>query len=117
MAGPSAPRCTGRFSFFCRFIDVRRYTKPFLHITDQLALLQQRGMIIDHPDDAADSLRHIGYYRLSAYWYPFRAVTVEEISRGKLQRPSMRPSLVRRAGHTERHVMAPPFGVSDFTIR
>lgn len=32
-------------------------------------------MVIDDPARARDCLRRIGYYRLSAYWYPFRCTT------------------------------------------
>ena len=48
-----------------------RYEKPFLSIEQQIALLKSRGMVIDG-DVAQGALEHIGYYRLSAYWYPFR---------------------------------------------
>lgn len=47
------------------------FQKPALSIQDQIALLQQRGLIItDHPL-AVHSLSHISYYRLRAYWYYF----------------------------------------------
>jgi abortive infection bacteriophage resistance protein len=48
------------------------YTKSHLTFPQQLALLKSRGMQID--DDAAgvECLHRIGYYRLSAYWYPLR---------------------------------------------
>jgi abortive infection bacteriophage resistance protein len=48
------------------------YSKPYLTIAQQLALIQQRGMIISDPQRAALVLQKIGYYRLSGYWYPFR---------------------------------------------
>jgi len=50
------------------------YNKPFLSLPDQLALIKSRGMIV--PDDAAaiDALHRNGYYRLSAYWFPFRQI-------------------------------------------
>lgn len=50
-----------------------RFTKPYLAIPDQIALLQQRGMIITDLARASAYLERIGYYRLSGYWYPFRA--------------------------------------------
>lgn len=49
----------------------RPYSKPWLTLEDQAALLQSRGL-----DDAVrhvDDLRRVGYYRLSGYWYPLRS--------------------------------------------
>lgn len=48
------------------------YAKPARSCADQLALLQTRGMHIDDGPAAEALLAHISYYRLSAYWYPFR---------------------------------------------
>jgi abortive infection bacteriophage resistance protein len=48
--------------------------KPFLPVDDQIELLKSRGMIIADEDIARRCLRRIGYYRLSAYWYPFRSM-------------------------------------------
>jgi abortive infection bacteriophage resistance protein len=48
------------------------YTKPYLPIADQLALIQARGMIVTDAARASNHLSRIGYYRLSAYWFPFR---------------------------------------------
>ncbi len=48
------------------------YTKPFLPVDDQLTQLQARGLVVTEPDRAQNYLRHIGYYRLSGYWYPLR---------------------------------------------
>ena len=48
------------------------FQKPALNIAAQLALLQQRGMIIADPARAEHYLRFIGYYRLSGYWFPFQ---------------------------------------------
>jgi abortive infection bacteriophage resistance protein len=38
-----------------------------------VALLQQRGMVVDDPALARFYLQHINYYRLGAYWLPFEA--------------------------------------------
>jgi abortive infection bacteriophage resistance protein len=43
------------------------YTKPALTETALLERWQQRGLLIDDRDRATRYLRHIGYYRLSAY--------------------------------------------------
>jgi abortive infection bacteriophage resistance protein len=48
------------------------YSKPHLPVDDQLALLKQRGLTILDEPGAAAWLHRLGYYRLSAYWYPFR---------------------------------------------
>lgn len=48
-----------------------RFQKPALSIADQLGLLQQRGMVIAEPADAARWFEHVNYYRLRGYWLPF----------------------------------------------
>jgi abortive infection bacteriophage resistance protein len=62
-----------------------RYKKPFLGIDQQIVLLQERGMGITDPARAADYLKRIGYYRLSAYWYPFRRSSLRPDAAGKPQ--------------------------------
>jgi len=51
----------------------RPFTKPATTYPQQVAQLQQRGMVIDDPTAAAFYLQHINYYRLGAYWLPFEA--------------------------------------------
>ena len=48
------------------------YQKPALTFDEQLQLLQERGLVINEHDHALSQLSTISYYRLSAYWYPFR---------------------------------------------
>lgn len=48
------------------------YDKPFLNYQDQLSLLTGRGMACTNDPAAIEALKRIGYYRLSAYVYPFR---------------------------------------------
>lgn len=48
------------------------YTKPYLTLDQQVALLQGRGMGIQDVPKAKHYLQRLGYYRLSGYWYPFR---------------------------------------------
>jgi abortive infection bacteriophage resistance protein len=66
----------GRLSFFIysrkNCAGMTAYTKPWLSVPDQIALLQKRGMIITNVARAESYLSRIGYYRLSAYWFPFR---------------------------------------------
>lgn len=51
------------------------YSKPYLPLSDQLSLLKQRGLQVADDAAAVDCLRRNGYYRLSAYWYPFREIS------------------------------------------
>lgn len=46
--------------------------KSHLELKDQLDLLVARGMNVSDRDVCLKSLGTIGYYRLSAYWYPLR---------------------------------------------
>ncbi|MCL6755017.1 Abi family protein [Nostoc sp. CCCryo 231-06] len=48
------------------------YQKPYLSVAGQLAQLQSRGIIVTDKSQALDYLKQLNYYRLSAYWYPFR---------------------------------------------
>lgn len=48
------------------------YNKPFRSLSDQISLLEQRGLAIEDRGYALSCLERIGYYRLSGYWYPFR---------------------------------------------
>ncbi len=50
--------------------------KPWMSFADQLAQLEQRGMAVEDRAAALDYLERIGYYRLSGYWYPMRAIDV-----------------------------------------
>jgi len=53
-----------------------QYTKPFLTIEQQIALITSRGLLVSDNDFAVDCLRNIGYYRLSGYWYPLRKSSI-----------------------------------------
>lgn len=48
------------------------YNKPYLPIPQQIAKLQERGMSVPNTIFAERCLQRIGYYRLSAYYYPYR---------------------------------------------
>ena len=50
------------------------YTKTPLTFEQQLQQLKERGLIIDDDDLALFHLKTISYYRLSAYWHPFRKI-------------------------------------------
>lgn len=49
------------------------YGKPYVPVSDQVALLMARGLTCDEVA-CTDALESIGYYRLSGYWYPYRVV-------------------------------------------
>lgn len=42
--------------------------RPFLLLTDQIKILQQRGLILNSSDETNYYLNHVGFYRLSNYW-------------------------------------------------
>ena len=46
------------------------YSKPYKTAKDLVQLLQTRGLIINDLNRAENYIRHIGYYRLSAYMLP-----------------------------------------------
>lgn len=48
--------------------------KPWLSFADQLRQLEARGLQVEQPAAAIDYLERLGYYRLSGYWYPLRAI-------------------------------------------
>ena len=49
----------------------RTYNKPPLALAAQIAHLRSKGMVIADPAVAEFWLRHVSYYRLSAYWLYF----------------------------------------------
>jgi len=58
-----------------------KYEKPTLTVGQQVDLLESRGMLGD-PADMAARLATVSYYRLSAYWYPFRQDGTETLRPG-----------------------------------
>ena len=46
--------------------------KPFKTIEEQIAILEDRGLIIEDEDYAKKSLSNLNYYRLSAYTLTLR---------------------------------------------
>lgn len=49
-----------------------QYEKPHLNYNEQVEKLVDRGLSIASVPEAVAALKRIGYYRLSAYTYPFR---------------------------------------------
>jgi abortive infection bacteriophage resistance protein len=59
-----------RVSFVCA--AMRAFTKSATTFAQQIALLRSRGLSITNIEDAKTTLQRINYYRLSAYFYPFK---------------------------------------------
>lgn len=55
-----------------KITQMERFTKPYLTVEQQLEKVQGRGLVVNDRDYAIHSLKNIGYYRLSGYWYPAR---------------------------------------------
>lgn len=49
------------------------YQRPWKSFVEQLDLLKRRRMNVSDERLALHQLEHIGYYRLSGYWHPFRS--------------------------------------------
>lgn len=60
----------------------RRYRKPALSEDALLARWRERGLVISDPDRALRYLRHLGYYRISAYVRSFETSTRDVIRPG-----------------------------------
>jgi abortive infection bacteriophage resistance protein len=56
------------------------YNRPWMSFADQLELLKSRNMQVTDETAALSYLERIGYYRLSAYWYPFRVFRYQQSS-------------------------------------
>ena len=50
-----------------------KYTKPAIDISQQIAQLKSRGLIIVDEQTAEMFLQNISYYRLAGYWWPMQA--------------------------------------------
>lgn len=61
------------------------YSKCALSYDEQLALLEQRGLVVADRPYAIDILSRISYYRLSAYWHPFRMKDADGLRQSQLQ--------------------------------
>jgi abortive infection bacteriophage resistance protein len=61
----------GGFSFAQKVLTAMKFTKPPLTTSQQADLLLARGLVADKADLVA-RLTSVSYYRLCAYWYPFK---------------------------------------------
>lgn len=80
------------------------YHKPYLSFEQQLTLLSGRGLGVTDHAAALACLQRIGYYRLSAYWYPLRQTVLAQIP-GSSQTTVQRVDAFR-AGSTFEQVLA-----------
>jgi len=53
----------------------KNFAKPALPIADQIILLKNKNMLIPDEAKAKHCLAHIGFYHLSAYWFPYKTGT------------------------------------------
>lgn len=58
--------------------ETNGYNRPWKAFGEQLDLLKSRGMTVQDEAWAMAWLQRTGYYRLSAYWYPFRVFRHEQ---------------------------------------
>lgn len=64
---PAPLLCTGRSSFVQGY--TLQYNKPYLSVEEQIKHLKERNMVFEDEAAAAKIIQHIGYFRLSAYWF------------------------------------------------
>lgn len=55
-----------------------KFCKPALNLSQQLARLQSRGLVVPDPAAALHYLGFIGYYRFSAYGLPFQQLSLPD---------------------------------------
>jgi abortive infection bacteriophage resistance protein len=80
------------------------YNKPRLSYEDQVQLMISRGLVCEDIAAAVQLLTQVGYYRLSAYVYPFREMLPAEQAR--LSSPAHYRSDTIRPGTSFEHVQS-----------
>jgi abortive infection bacteriophage resistance protein len=55
------------------FYTYMNYSKQALNISQQIGLLQSRGLIIDDTDETRDILENISYFRIANYLRPMES--------------------------------------------
>ncbi len=61
-----------RTSAGCFYMDQNKFSKRKLGITEQIAFLQQQGLLVNDKKMAQHVLGVVGYYRFSGYLLPFK---------------------------------------------
>lgn len=69
-------KCAGRYIF--TGMAKRKFIKSFSTSEELVKLLKSRGLEINDEQKAGHYLKNIGYYRLSAYMYPFLQIPKHE---------------------------------------
>ncbi|MDO4849486.1 MAG: Abi family protein [Coriobacteriia bacterium] len=54
-----------------------KYEKPWKSIEEQAELLTSKGLVCSDKVALERALREIGYYRLSAYWFPYKVLDAD----------------------------------------
>lgn len=72
-------RTRGGLRVFIQITPPMKYQKQPSTITEQIAKLEERGLLFDDKALAAKYLSNISYYRLRAYTYPFQNNTDEAL--------------------------------------
>ncbi len=54
------------------------YERPWKTYAEQLEILESRGLKVTDKPAALSYLERIGFYRLSAYWHPFRVFEIQQ---------------------------------------
>lgn len=49
-----------------------KYNKPSRTVEEQAELIISRGLLVDDKSELINILKSVNYYRLSAYWHPFK---------------------------------------------
>lgn len=70
---------------------MKPFSKPYLPVPAQIALLKARGLTITDDGRATAALERIGYYRLSGYWYPLRTSTIANPGGARIVQDDFRP--------------------------
>ena len=83
--------------------------KPHKTYREQVALLVDRGMLIDDEDTAIALLRRVGYYTLSGYSYPFRFKDSTGVRTGRF-RPGTSLTQVEAIWEFDNRLRAAAFG-------
>ncbi len=81
----ASQRCSNAWGFLYIYVHSQitlmerlpHFTKHYMAEADLVALLESRGLVISEEVKAVRHLENIGYYRLSAYMYPFLKVPKE----------------------------------------
>lgn len=87
---------------------MRHFNKPSKSIPDQIALLQERGMVIENAQQATWALSHISYYRLRAFigsvWMAAEFISFGLLSKlfSALGGRADRKAIARRIGFDDR---------------